>query len=114
MSPVRGSFLLLDLRPLLLSGNLSLDERLLTDLAQLDLDDLQRDAFAVELAELLIDSETQLLALRLAVFPESIVTEGGHMLADRVLDPAAVGALIAELQLVVKVSDLVLLEAILD
>lgn len=41
LSPVRGCLLLLLLGSFLLRSNLSLDERVLTDFAQLNLDDLQ-------------------------------------------------------------------------
>ena len=114
LSAVSSSLLLFDFRPLLLSGDLRLDQRVLTKLRQLDLDDLERDALGVELLQLLVDSLAQLLTLGLSILPEGVVLEGGHVLADGVLDPAAEGALIAQLQLSVEISHLLLDEAVLN
>ena len=114
LSAVSSSFLLFDFCPLLLSGDLRLDQRVLTKLRQLDLDDLERDALGVELLQLLVDSQAQLLTLGLSILPEGVVLEGGHMFADGVLDPAAEGALVAQLQLSVEISHLLLDEAVLN
>lgn len=114
LSAVSSSLLLFDFGPLLLSGDLRLDQRVLTKLRQLDLDDLERDALGVELLQFLVDSLAQLLTLGLSILPEGVVLEGGNVLADGVLDPAAEGALVAQLQLGVKISHLLLNKAVLN
>ena len=82
-------------RPLLLRCNLCPDEGFLTDFAQFDLNDLQRNAFSVVFIKLLIDRDPQFLSLSRAISPERIVVEVGYMPADCILNPGAVSAFVA-------------------